>query len=115
MYYYGMQNTKTYSDVIIEDTRIHMYKYFNNTLYDKWPDRLRKFLMAMANFDSFNIEFAEMVTMLSNISGIIEEASRVGSFLVKHEDGTYEMREELKDYLLWKQLLADDKESLNNA
>ncbi len=107
---YQMQNRRYYSEVVREAARLDVFQYYNQAFYEKWPPALCKLLMAVANFDSFCLELAEYVTDNRQVAAVINSAMAVGDFLIKHEDGTYEMIRMLRDYLLWKQSLEENRE-----
>jgi len=107
---YQMQNRKQYSEIVREAARQDAFQYYNQAFYDKWPQNMRMLLMAVANFDSFCLELAEYVTENNQVANLINTAMAVGDFLIKHEDGTYEMMRMLRDYLLWKQTLEENRE-----
>lgn len=111
---YQMQNKKSYSEIVREAARRDMFQYYNQALYEKWPPAMRELLMAMANFKSFSVELAENVTENKQINNLLNIAMGVGDFLIKHEDGTYEMLPMLKKYFLWKQSLEENREMQKN-
>lgn len=111
---YQMQNKESYSEIVREAARQDMFQYYNEALYEKWPHDMRKLLMAMANFNNFCVELAENVTENKQVNNLLNTAMGVGDFLIKHEDGTYEMLPMLKKYFLWKQSLEENREMQKN-
>lgn len=107
---YQMQNQNSYSEVIREAARLDVFHYYNQALYEKWSPAMRRILMAMANFDKFCVELAETVIETKHAINLLHMAMEIGDFLIKHEDGTYEMLPMLRHYLLWKQSLDENKE-----
>ncbi|MDK2808121.1 MAG: LuxR family transcriptional regulator, maltose regulon positive regulatory protein [Clostridiales bacterium] len=107
---YQMQNKESYTEVIREAARLDVFQYYNEALYEKWPEDLRKLLMAVSNFDSFDVELAEYVTELNQAANLLYTAMTIGDFLIKHENGVYEMLPMLRIYFLWKQSLGENRE-----
>lgn len=106
---YEMQNEDRYTEVVREAARMDAFQYYNKALYEKWPEDMRNLIMTMANFESFCVELAEKVTGSSQVTNLLHTAMTVGDFLIRHEDGTYEMLPMQRKYLLWKQSLEMDR------
>ncbi len=107
---YQMQNKDSYSEVVREAARLDVFHYYDKAFYEKWPSDMKRLLMAVANFDSFNVEFAEFVAEIEQAVKLFHTAMAIGDFLIKHEDGTYEMLPMLRLYLLWKQSLEENRD-----
>jgi len=107
---YQMQNKESYSGIVREAVRRDVFQYYNQALYERWPHDVRELLMAMANFKSFCVELAENVTANKNVTSLLNTAMALGDFLIKHEDGNYEMLPMLEKYFLWKQSLDQNRE-----
>ena len=106
---YQMQNKKNYTEAVREAARLDVFQYFNEAMYDKWPKDMRDLLLAVSNFDTFQVELAEKVTGQTAVLKLLYRAMAIGDFLIKHEDGTFEMLSMLRAYLLWKQSLKDNQ------
>jgi LuxR family maltose regulon positive regulatory protein len=106
---YQMQNKDSYSEIVREAARLDVFHYYNKAFYEKWPSDMSKLLMAVANFESFSVELAEFVIETARAANLLHTALAVGDFLIKHEDGTYEMLPMLRKYLLWKQTLEENR------
>lgn len=107
---YQMQNKDSYSEIVREAARLDVFQYYNYVLYDKWPTDMRNLLMAVANFKSFCVELAEYVAETTQATSLLYMAMTIGDFLIKHEEGTYEMLPMLRQYLLWKQSLEENRD-----
>ncbi|MFA9466319.1 MAG: LuxR C-terminal-related transcriptional regulator [Velocimicrobium sp.] len=107
---YQMQNKESYSEIIRESARLDVFQYYNQAFYERWPQDMRKLLMAVSNFENFSVELAENITEIQRVDNLLYTAMAIGDFLIKHENGTYEMLPMLKIYLLWKQSLEENRE-----
>ena len=106
---YQMQNQKKYTEVVREAARIDVYHYYNEAIYDRWPEEMKTLLMAVSNFESFDQELAEAVTEQIQVLPLLYTAMAIGDFLIKHENGNFEMIPMLRYYLLWKQSLNGNR------
>lgn len=106
---YQMQNKEHYSEVVREAARLDVFHYYNQALFEKWRPDIRELLMAVSNFQSFCVELAENITGNKMTANLLHIAMAIGDFLIKHEDGTYEMLPMLRLYLLWKQSLEENR------
>lgn len=107
---YQMQNKENYTERLREAARLDMFQYYNKALYEKWEPEMREMLMAMAHFPIFSVGLTEIVTGNKRVANLLYKAMAIGDFLIKHENGTYEMLPMLRHYFLWKYELEGSRE-----
>ena len=100
-----------FSNTVAEESRQLLCEYFDHALLDMWDDNLIKFTVVMSVVPSFNIPLAVELTTISNIEALIEEANRIGSFLI-YKDGIYSIVEPLRKYLNAKMYSLYSKEKI---
>lgn len=106
---YEMLNQKEYTEVVREAARVGTYQYYDEELYKRWPESMQKVLMAVSNFERFHVDLAQAVSGDMSAVNILYDAMAIGDFLTKHEDDSYEMLPMLRNYLLWKQSLKENR------
>lgn len=106
---YQMRNRKDYDDAVREAARIDVFHYYNSALLPHFSLEMREMLAALSYFPCFNNELAQMVTCSSHVEMILNEARTIGDFIIRHEDGHYEMRRMLSQYFQWLLSLEHDE------
>lgn len=77
------------------------FRALESEVFEKWPRTFQNFLMSLADFDTFDRELAEIVTLESDTDEMIEYAIRVDDMIHEKENGMYEMDPIIHYYLLW--------------
>lgn len=107
---YQLQNRQHYDESIRQAARIDEFHYFNTAFYEKWSVQMRTLLMSVSTFDRFTTKMAEMITGDEQVQQLLDAAMAVGNFIVRHEDGTYELMPMLRKFMIWKQQSIGNKE-----
>jgi len=98
---YHMEHSSTYTAEIATASQLDMFHYFYHGFYQQWAPELKSFLISLMPFPSFSIELAEFVSGSENALRILNEASSIGSFVIK-EESSYKLRPLLRKFLKWK-------------
>jgi hypothetical protein len=69
---------------------IQLFHYFDRTFFDLWPDDMKKLLLSVADFPSFDRELADAASLLPNVSRIsvgrgVEDDEELVSLIMKQE------------------------------
>lgn len=91
-----------YSPELLEQTRQELFDYFDYAFFDQWRKEEQELLLSVAGFDSFDLEFARMLTYHTDVMKLLDYAYSVGDFLQRDGDDRFVLHPLLKEYLLWK-------------
>lgn len=105
-----MQTGEEFGPDLLAHTRVDMFGYCDFAFYHKWRKDLTDLLLAICEYDRFNIAMVEMLTGRDNVTEIIDYAESVGSFLRIHNDGYIEFNKFLHNYFKWKKSFVYKKE-----
>lgn len=95
-----------HSKSVFEAARMDCFRYFDQSLYERWDVDMRELLLVMAEFQEFDVKMAELVSGRNDAAILLERAQAVGSFLHLNEDMKYEMKLMLRRYFLWKRSIV---------
>ena len=91
-----------------------LFNYFDVTLFNKWTDEIREFLVVMASFNEFSPSLAQKITGKPDFKDIIDSYYFMDSFLIFYSPETYKINIFLKKYWLYKQKGILSEERLEN-
>lgn len=94
----GKVDKTTLSDRILKD----IFDYYDEMVLQFWNIELYKFMLQVCVFERFTLGLASMVSGYPSVEHIIDEANRVGTFLICTKD-EYEIQPFFRKYLLYKQ------------
>lgn len=88
---------------VFNRTRHDIYKIFDERLWARFSDDMRKFMIQIGHLSEFTIEEAQMLSGQSDVNDVLKKILGIGNFIKWSPSGKYEIMELFSYYLSWKQ------------
>ena len=93
-------NNKLNKEIIARSFR-EVYLYFEEAIYKRFDLSVRRFLLELAPFKSFDTEMARVVTGDPHAGELLEYLLRNTTMLLYDDVGTYSFWPKFRDFLMW--------------
>ena len=107
-----MQNGCRYSDAVLENVKKELFKYYDAMVFFRFSDDMRSFLRNVAPFESFNVEFARIVSGDSSAGHLVEILVNDTTMLEAVDRDNYRFRPIFSEYLRFRMQYDLSEESI---
>ena len=92
--------------------RIELFHYHELAFWQLWKEPVRQLLLSVCRVDSFSPEMASHLSGLDNVNELLDYCRAIGSFLNRVAPEKYELIEEVRVFLMWKQDMTWSREDI---
>lgn len=92
-----------YTQNIVEEARYELYRYYDEMIFCRFKLAMRRFLMELAPFDSFDTELAMMASGDADAGKKLSFLQKCSRMMKINKQGQFSFWEVYRDFLIWEQ------------